>query len=124
MAKKRAQLDAFFVSPSRVKAFIVLGIMKNGPWNFNSHLLILHRLKEGEDPLIVQFHWDDFWMPIHDLPISFISETVAQQLGNFNGAFTEYDALATQLGYKRIIRIRVRINVRKPLKRKKRVLPN
>ncbi|MBA0568542.1 hypothetical protein Golob_006033 [Gossypium lobatum] len=99
--------------------------MKNGPWNFNSHLLILHRLKEGEDPLIVQFHWVDFWMPIHDLPLGFIFETVAQQLGNFIGAFIEYDVLATQLGYKRIIRIRVRINVRKPLKRKKkRVLPN
>ncbi|MBA0778028.1 hypothetical protein Gotri_005961 [Gossypium trilobum] len=61
-------------------------------------------------------------MPIHNLPLGFISETVAQQLGNFIGAFIEYDALATQLGYKRIIRIRVRINVRKPLKRKKKLV--
>lgn len=24
-------------------------IEKNGPWTFNSHLLIMHHLKEGED---------------------------------------------------------------------------
>ncbi|KAK5830177.1 hypothetical protein PVK06_013971 [Gossypium arboreum] len=27
-------------------------VIKNGPWNFNSYLLILHRLKLGEDPLV------------------------------------------------------------------------
>nr|KJB65964.1 hypothetical protein B456_010G122700 [Gossypium raimondii] len=29
-------------------------VEKNGPWNFNSHLLVLHRLKHGENPLTVQ----------------------------------------------------------------------
>ncbi|KAK5844774.1 hypothetical protein PVK06_000915 [Gossypium arboreum] len=31
-------------------------VMKSGPWNFNSHLLILHRLKPREDPLVVQLN--------------------------------------------------------------------
>ncbi|MBA0607476.1 hypothetical protein Godav_019771 [Gossypium davidsonii] len=95
-------------------------VMKNGPWNFNSHLLILHRWKTGEDPLTVQLHWVDFWLLIHDLPLGFMADTVAYQLGNFIGEFIEYDTVATQLGYKCIMRIWVRVDVRKPLKRKKR----
>ncbi|KAH1091290.1 hypothetical protein J1N35_018547 [Gossypium stocksii] len=48
-----------------------------------------------------------------------MSETVAQQLGCFIGTFIEYDSAAVQLGYKRIIRVNVRIDVRKPIKRRK-----
>ncbi|MBA0659642.1 hypothetical protein Goklo_011754 [Gossypium klotzschianum] len=96
-------------------------VIKNGPWNFNSHLLILHRLQQGEDPLSVQLHWVDFWILIHDLPIGFIADAVAHQLGNFIGEFIEYDSAAVQLGYKRIMIVRVKVDVRKPLKRKKRI---
>ncbi|MBA0835848.1 hypothetical protein Goarm_008102, partial [Gossypium armourianum] len=100
-------------------------VEKNGSWNFISHLLVLHRLKEEEDPLSVQLNWVDFWMLIHDLPLGFMSEAVARQLGSFIGVFLEYDASTTQLGYKRIMRLNVRIDVRKPLKKKKQLtLPN
>ncbi|MBA0636001.1 hypothetical protein Godav_024682 [Gossypium davidsonii] len=75
----------------------------------------------GEDPLTVQFHWVDFWLLIHDILLGFMADTVAHQLGNFIREFIEYDTAATQLGYKRIMRIRVRVDVRKPLKRKKRI---
>ncbi|MBA0880649.1 hypothetical protein Goshw_021986 [Gossypium schwendimanii] len=94
-------------------------VEKNGSWNFNSYLLVLHWLKEGEYPLSVQLNWVDFWMIIHDLPLGFMSKAIAKQLGSFIGAFLEYDTSTTQLGYKRIIRINVRIDVRKSLKRKK-----
>ncbi|XP_040950366.1 uncharacterized protein [Gossypium hirsutum] len=96
-------------------------VIKNGPWNFNSHLLILHRLQQGEDLLSVQLHWVDFWILIHDLPLGFMADAVAHQLGNFIGEFIEYDFAAVQLGYKRIMRVRVKVDVRKPLKRKKRI---
>ncbi|MBA0594235.1 hypothetical protein Gorai_011147, partial [Gossypium raimondii] len=96
-------------------------VEKNGSWNFNSHLLVLHRLKEEEDPLSVQLNWVDFWMLIHDLPLGFMSEAVARQLGSFIGVFLEYDASTTQLGYKRIMMLNVRIDVRKPLKKKKKL---
>ncbi|MBA0564697.1 hypothetical protein Golob_009615, partial [Gossypium lobatum] len=64
-------------------------------------------------------------MLIHDLPLGFMSEAVARQLGSFIEVFLEYDASMTQLGYKRIMRLKVRIDVRKPLKKKKKLtLPN
>ncbi|MBA0818356.1 hypothetical protein Gohar_028040, partial [Gossypium harknessii] len=96
-------------------------VIKNGPWNFNSHLLILHRLQQGEDPLSVLLHWVDFWILIYDLPLGFMADAVAHRLGNFIGEFIEYDSAAVQLGYKRIMRVKVKVDVRKPLKRKKRI---
>ncbi|PPS14507.1 hypothetical protein GOBAR_AA06064 [Gossypium barbadense] len=75
----------------------------------------------GEDPIAVQLNWVEYWVLIYDFPLGFMAESVAQQLGNFIGEFCEYDTVAVQLGYKRIMRIRVRVDVRKPLKRKKRI---
>ncbi|KAK5844775.1 hypothetical protein PVK06_000916 [Gossypium arboreum] len=50
-----------------------------------------------------------------------MADSMAHQLGNFIGVFCEYDTAAIQLGHKRIIRIRAKIDVRKPLRRKKRI---
>lgn len=86
---------------------------------FNSHLLILHKLKEGEDPLTVPLFWVDFWILMHDVPLWFMSEVVAKQFGNFVGQYLEYDGSSNQLSYKRIMRVRVRVDVRRPLRRRK-----
>ncbi|PPD91907.1 hypothetical protein GOBAR_DD11139 [Gossypium barbadense] len=75
-------------------------VMKNGPWNFNPHLLILYQLKEVENPLSVQLSAVDFWILINDLPHGFMSETVAKQLGNFIRVLLEYDTSAIQMEYK------------------------
>lgn len=77
----------------------------------------MHWLKEGEDPLTVPLFSVDFWILIHDLPLGFMSETAARQLGDFVGNFIEYDGATIQLGYKRIVRVKVKVDVRKPLKR-------
>ncbi|KAK5840387.1 hypothetical protein PVK06_009286 [Gossypium arboreum] len=60
----------------------------------------------GEDPIAVQLNWVEYWVLIYDFPLGFMAESVAQQLGNFIGEFCEYDTVAVQLGYKRIMRIR------------------
>ncbi|MBA0586330.1 hypothetical protein Gorai_017073, partial [Gossypium raimondii] len=56
---------------------------------------------------------------------STLANVVARQLDNFIRVFFDYDTIVIQLGYKGIMRVRVRIDVSKPLKRKKRfTLPN
>ncbi|MBA0876608.1 hypothetical protein Goshw_003678 [Gossypium schwendimanii] len=50
-----------------------------------------------------------------------MADAVVKQLGNFIGEFIEYDSAAVQLRYKRIMRVRVKVDVRKPIKRKKRI---
>ncbi|MBA0550781.1 hypothetical protein Golob_021697 [Gossypium lobatum] len=75
-----------------------------GHWSFNSHLLIMHRLKGGGDPMVVPLFTVHFWVLIYDLPYDFMFEMVAKQLSNFVGHFLEYDMKAISLGYKGVIR--------------------
>ncbi|XP_039025770.1 uncharacterized protein LOC120159196 [Hibiscus syriacus] len=95
---------------------------RGGPWNFNSHLLILHRLSAGDDPLAILLVFLDYWVLVHDVPIGFMSKKVARALGNFLGVFIDYDSTALSLGYRRIMRIRARLDTRLPLKRRKKLI--
>lgn len=47
---------------------------------------------------------------------------MALQFGNFLGRFLEYDTKQVLYGYRNYMRIRVQIDVRSPLKRKKKIM--
>ncbi|MBA0626364.1 hypothetical protein Godav_004043 [Gossypium davidsonii] len=65
--------------------------MSGTPWTFNNHLLLLHRLQEGDDLNLVPLCYAYFWVQVHDLPSRFFSDYVAEQLGDFVGKFLEHD---------------------------------
>lgn len=46
-------------------------VLNGSPWTFNNHLLVLRRLKLGEDPLKVPLEHVMFWVQIHDIPLGF-----------------------------------------------------
>lgn len=97
-------------------------MFKGSPWTFNNHLLLLHKLQLTEDPLIVPLIYTPFWVQIHDIPAGFFSERLAIQLGNFIGTHMEYDGSNLEKENRNFMRIRVQIDVRYPLKRKKQIL--
>ncbi|MBA0754833.1 hypothetical protein Gogos_021929 [Gossypium gossypioides] len=74
--------------------------------------------KRGEDPLNIPLVFVPFWVKVHDVPIGLFSENLAIQLGNFIGVFLEYDASNLGKENSNYMRIRVQIDVRKPLRRK------
>ncbi|KAH1064269.1 hypothetical protein J1N35_029256 [Gossypium stocksii] len=53
-------------------------VERNGLWNFNFHLLVLHRLVQGENLLTVQLTEENFWILVNDIPHGFMSEGVAK----------------------------------------------
>ncbi|MFQ6649799.1 hypothetical protein Gotur_022515 [Gossypium turneri] len=63
-------------------------VERNGPWNFNSQLLVLHYLVQGENSLTLQLTEVNFWILVNDIPYGFMSEGVAKQFGNFFGDFS------------------------------------
>ncbi|PPS06010.1 hypothetical protein GOBAR_AA14638 [Gossypium barbadense] len=74
-------------------------VMDGMPWFFNRHLIILHRLTGDEDLTKVSL-WDTaFWVQICNLPIEFVTEGMARQIGNFIGVFLEYDASKDRPGH-------------------------
>ncbi|MBA0557966.1 hypothetical protein Golob_015007 [Gossypium lobatum] len=59
---------------------------------------------------------------IHDVPIGLFSKNLAVQLGNFVGEFIEYDGSNLGKENRNYMQVRVRIDVRRPLKRRKQIL--
>lgn len=96
-------------------------VANGGPWSFDNALLVMNVIKQGEDPTKVSLFEMDFWIQIHDLPIGFMSEIVGKQLGNYFGMFIKYDSNNNSSKWREFMRLKVRIDVRKPLKRKKKI---
>lgn len=67
-------------------------MLKQGPWSFDKHALILSVIPEGAVPQEVPLFEISFWIQVHNVLIGFMSETVGKHLGNSIGAFLEYDA--------------------------------
>ncbi|KAH1055619.1 hypothetical protein J1N35_033684 [Gossypium stocksii] len=97
-------------------------VLKGSPWIFNNHLLLISMLKEDDNPLEVHLHQAGFWVQLHNLPSDLYSENMARQFGDFIGSFVDYDSKAILAGLQNFMRIRVLVDVRKPLKRRKKLL--
>lgn len=93
-------------------------VLDGGPWSFDNAMLIIQAIPPGEQPLKVPLWYINFWIKIHDLPAGFMSEMVGKQLGNFFGKFMEYGPKNNSSIY---MRIRNRLDVRRPLKKKKKI---
>lgn len=96
-------------------------ILKQGPWHFDKHLLILGVAQEGIPPQEIPLKQVPFWVQVHDLPIGFMSETVGKGLANFIGVFLEYDEKNNSNYLRSFMRIRVLVDVTEPLKRTKKI---
>lgn len=96
-------------------------VQSGGPWTFDNTMLCLDIIPPGEDPLKVDLWFLKIWIQIHDLPAGFMSEAVGKQLGNFFGEFLLYDVKNDSSIWRECMRLQIRIDVRKPLKRKKRI---
>ncbi|KAA3460219.1 nucleolin-like [Gossypium australe] len=91
------------------------------PWFFNRHLIILHRLTSGDEPNAVPLWETIFWVQVHNIPIGFFTEGMVKQIGDFIGKFVEYDTSMVIRGIVQFMRIKVLIDTRYPLRRKKRL---
>ncbi|MBA0624715.1 hypothetical protein Godav_010013 [Gossypium davidsonii] len=74
-----------------------------------------------EDPMLVSLVYFFFGVQVHDLPPRLFSKAVARQLENFAGLFKEYNTKQVSGGYTSYLQMRVRIDIRTPLKCRKKI---
>lgn len=96
-------------------------VMNGGPWSFDNAMLLIEPIPAGVDPLKVPLWGLNIWIQIHNLPNAFMSEAVGRQLGNFFGEFVFYDPKNNSSIWRESMRLKIRLDVRKPLKRKKKI---
>ncbi|XP_031106836.1 uncharacterized protein LOC116011413 [Ipomoea triloba] len=95
----------------------VLRVMEDGPWSFEQSLLILKRVVPPEVPESVNLNSTDFWVQIHSLPVGLRSEAILSAMGNFIGSLVKTDERNFDGSMRSFFRIRVSINVTKPLRK-------
>lgn len=93
-------------------------VIEGGPWTFEQATLILYQLEDGEDPNTVQLQNVDMWIQVYDIPRGLISENILKSIGMSIGKFVKMDANTLDGVWKPFVRIRVSLNVQKPLKRR------
>ncbi|MBA0843434.1 hypothetical protein Goarm_000624 [Gossypium armourianum] len=82
----------------------------------------MHKIQLGENPLLVPLLSNEFCVQVHDLPPGLMSTTMAHQFYSFLGTFLEYDTIMPTKGVQRFMRIKVRLDVSLPLKRRKKIM--
>lgn len=90
-----------------------------GSWRIGDQSLILMQQLKGDQQLedVILTHVS-FWVQVHGLPSGFMSEKVAQAMGNFVGVFEKADPRNFDGGRKDFMRVRVRLDRTQPLKRR------
>lgn len=96
-------------------------VLDGGPWTFEHNLLVYHKLKENEDPHLVKLHKIDIWIQVYDLPKGLLSDNILMNIGNFVGNFVKTDPANLNGGWRMYARIRITMDLEKPLKRRMRI---
>ncbi|KAH9705864.1 CCHC-type domain-containing protein [Citrus sinensis] len=96
-------------------------VLESGPWTFDQHILLVKRLDENELPQNVPLFLVDFWIQMYNLPVGFMYEKILKNIGDYVGIFLGSDEHNFMGVWRTYMRIRVSIDVRKPLKRRMKI---
>ncbi|XP_050222721.1 uncharacterized protein LOC126672813 [Mercurialis annua] len=92
-------------------------VLAGGPWNYLEKLIVLEVPTGLGDYNSMAFDQASFWVQIHNLPLMCLSKEAGRSLGANLGLVEEVDPGASGDCTGRYIRVRVKMNITKPLKR-------
>nr|XP_023875245.1 uncharacterized protein LOC111987738 [Quercus suber] len=92
-------------------------VEKSGPWNFENNLLLLCRWRAGLTSTNIVFTHTPFWVQVWGLPFEFMNEVVGKDIGGTIGNFLEIDKRSWQSDQAKYMRIKVDVQLDKPLRR-------
>ncbi|KAL0462960.1 UNVERIFIED_CONTAM: hypothetical protein Slati_0183600 [Sesamum latifolium] len=87
------------------------------PWSLDKHVLLLIEIRVDENLTQVDLNWCDFFIHIHELPLSRMNLCAATLIGNQLGIFWDIEMDDTGCSWGSSLRIRVGLDVNAPLKR-------
>ncbi|TXG51438.1 hypothetical protein EZV62_023962 [Acer yangbiense] len=91
-------------------------IWSRGPWHFDRNLIVLKKPIGVGDISKLSFHMVEFWVQIHNLPLMCMNRRMARYLAKQIGTVVELLADSREC-WGRFIRVKVRIDISKPLLR-------
>lgn len=98
-------------------------VLDDGPWTYEQNLLVLRKLEHGESPFNMDLTKAEFWVQIHKLPQKLSSMKMVEALGAHFGQFIKADLEHYDGSWNSFARLRVCMDITKPLRRKIRITP-
>jgi len=92
-------------------------VQKGCPWLFDRNVLVLKDVEESIPPVQMNFSKSPFWIQVHDIPLICMNREVRYKIGGTIGRVEEVDVIGEGLGWGRCLRIRVYLDITKPLER-------
>ena len=92
-------------------------IQESGPWAYDNHPLIFERVAQGDNLDKVDLNELAMWIQLHDLPAGWWSNSIGRKIGSRLGEFLESDPNNYLGARKDYMRIRIKFDVLKPLKK-------
>ncbi|KAH9781102.1 CCHC-type domain-containing protein [Citrus sinensis] len=92
-------------------------IMMGGPCHFDRALIVLTEPVGIGDVKKQNFSHTSFWVQIHDVPIMCMSKEMAVELGEVIGKVEEVDTDAAGECFGQFLRMRISVDITKPLKK-------
>ena len=90
-------------------------VLNGGPWSFNKSLLVL-REPGMTQPSKIKFETSAFWVRLYNLPLGARTKGMEKRLAESMGKLITIDEESIRV-CGRFLRIRVLINITKPLRR-------
>ncbi|KAL5570870.1 hypothetical protein UlMin_020467 [Ulmus minor] len=92
-------------------------VLLGGPWCYQNKLLVLEEPAGVGDYSKMSFSQVPFWVQLHNIPVFCMSKAVGLILGNMVGRVQEVECNQDELCLGTFIRVRVIIDISKPLNR-------
>jgi len=92
-------------------------VIEGSPWFFDKHLLLFSEYNGDLRPDEYSFTKALFWIRVYELPLGKRSKEMAERIGSRIGKLVAVDPTLEAGGWARFIRVRVEIDITKPLRR-------
>ncbi|MBA0837908.1 hypothetical protein Goarm_010021, partial [Gossypium armourianum] len=92
-------------------------ILNLTPWLFDRCLFSMLPFEKGKDIESYEFGWSPFWLKIYNVPLELMDRQTALDVGNAVGELVAIDWKDQNGGWTEFFRIKVKINILKPLRR-------
>jgi len=92
-------------------------IKEERPWLFDRRVFVLKKLEENIPLAQMDFSHVLFWVQVHDMPLICMNKEIGTRIGESIGKVEDVDVTGDGVGWGRFLRIRVQVDISKPLER-------